>query len=101
MAWLSTRPVIVTVYVPGASPVVSMLAVTTPSPSGPVTVTGWAGESLRGPVRVADTSSQVWPGTVEVGSANGGPVTPNWPGSGGNTPKPSSIPVPFGDLPGM
>ena len=46
------------------------------------------------------TSSQVCPGTVEVGSANGGPVTPNWPGSGGKTPKPSTTVVPFGVLPG-
>jgi hypothetical protein len=58
-------------------------------------------EPGRGPVIVAVMSSQVCPGTVEVGSANGGPVTPNWPGSGGNTPKPSSIAVPFGDRPGM
>ena len=33
MVWVSTRPVIVTVYVPAAIPVVSMLTLTVPLPS--------------------------------------------------------------------
>jgi hypothetical protein len=37
MVWVSTRPVIVTVYAPAAIPVVSMLTLTVPLPSGPVT----------------------------------------------------------------
>lgn len=92
----------VTVHLPGCSPLVSMLAVTTPLPSGPDGATGC--EEPPGPGRpmVAVTVSQVCPGTVEFGSANG-PVaeTPNWPGSGRNTPNPSFTVVPFGVLPGM
>src|SRR5215469_15963477 len=101
MDCVSTSPVIVTVYVPTGIPVVSMDTVTTPLPSGPVTTGGTAGELCPVPVTVTVTSSQVCPGTVEVGSANGPLVTPNCPGSGGDTPKPSWIVVPFGDLPGM
>src|SRR5580692_10138974 len=76
-----------------------MEAVTLPLPSGPVSVTGWA--DTPGPLTVADTVSQVWPGTVEVGSANGGPVSSYWPGNGGNEPYPSTMVVPFGVRPGM
>src|ERR1700722_11034478 len=101
MDWLSSSPSIVTVYVPACMPVVSMLTETAPLPSGPETTGATTAE--RCPVPVTDTEivSQVWPGTVDVGSANGGPVTPNWPGSPGNTPKPSSTVVPLGVRPGM
>src|SRR5580704_12188298 len=78
-----------------------MVAVTVPLLSGPVTARGCRGECPQGPAMVAVTSSQVWPGTVEVGSAYGPLVTPYCPGSGRYTPKPSRIVVPFGDLPGM
>src|SRR5271169_5406984 len=101
MVCVSRRPVIVTVHVPTAIPVVSMVTVTVPLPSGPVTTGGRTGELCPVPVTVTVTSSQVCPGTVEVGSAYGPLVTPYCPGSGGYTPKPSSITVPFGDLPGM
>src|SRR5579862_8520742 len=100
MDWLSNRPLIVTVYRPGRRPVVSTLTVTLPSPSGPSTA-GVAAIGCPSSLTDAVTVSQVCPGTVEVGSANGGPVTPYWPGSGGNTPNPSSTVVPFGVLPGM
>src|ERR1700735_2814001 len=88
MVWVSTRPVIVTVYTPTAIPVVSMLTLTVPLPSGPVTTGACTVEWCPVPVTVTVTSSQVCPGTVEVGSANGGPVTPNCPGSAGDTPTP-------------
>src|SRR5581483_1833829 len=98
---VSARPLTVTWYAPGAMPAVSMVIVTVPLPSGPFTVSGCAAEALPTGAIVAVTASQVCPGTVEFGSANGPLVTSNCPGSGGNTPNPSSIVVPFGDLPGM
>src|SRR5258708_27347381 len=102
MAWVSRRAVIRAVYGPAAIPVVSMVTVTAPLASGPVITGGCAGELCPVPVTVTVPSSQACPGTVEAGSANGPLVpTPNCPGSGGNTPKPSSIVVPLGDLPGM
>src|SRR5437870_1406134 len=92
----------VTVYVPAGIPVVSMVTVTAPLPSGPVTTGAATVEPRPVPVTVTDTSSQACPGTVEAGSANGPAVpAPNCPGSGGKTPKPSAIVVPFGDRPGM
>jgi hypothetical protein len=79
---VSSIPVIVTVYVPTGNPVVSTLTVTAPLPSGPFTVSA-SGELSWGPLRAAVTSSQVWPGTVDVGLAYGPVDTPYCPGSGG------------------
>ena len=64
----SRRPVTFTVYMPAAIPLVPMVTLTVPLPSGPLTTSG-CGEASRGPVRTAVTSSQVCPGTVEAGSA--------------------------------
>lgn len=77
MVWVSSKPLIVTVYAPARMPVVSMLTVTFPLPSGPVTTGGCTVELWPDPVTETVTSSQVCPGTVESGSANG--IGVNWP----------------------